>query len=383
MTTYRKLASSSIAAIERALLLRLERLSGVAGDSAEPPADELSLDDLSEGGDDQDNLATSALATSAQEFFAFERELIERLLARAAVIRRSDEKLRMFLDHVIEPLIAPRKKLLIFTEYRATQAYLNDALVQHFPDSGGITMINGSMSLDEKLAAIETFNDQAQFLISTEAGGEGINLHHSCHIMVNYDLPWNPARLAQRIGRLYRYGQKETVVVFNLHARDTFDNYAIDLMLQRVMQIVRDMAPVGSEYNDRLYAEILGEVLENVDLASVLRSATAMEIERTREQIEEALARARRARELEARYSGPRCGLRGRCAARDPGIYHATRSPLHPQYAPVHRRVSCCGSPRQQDIGDLPSRGSPRQISRVCAKNGGQYYNRSSTIPTV
>jgi superfamily II DNA or RNA helicase len=298
MTTYRKLASSSVAAIERALQLRLERLSGAAAVSAQRPNDDLSLDDLSQGGDDQDDLATSASATSVHEFFAFEKDLIEQLLAGAAVMRRSDEKLMMFLVDVIEPLIAESKKLLIFTEYRATQAYLHEALAEHFPEAGEITLINGSMNLDEKLAAIEAFNDRSQFLISTEAGGEGINLHRSCHVMVNYDLPWNPARLVQRIGRLYRYGQQETVVVFNLHARDSFDNYAIDLMLQRVMQIVRDMAPVGSEYNERLYAEILGEVLDSVDLASVLQSATAMEIERTREQIEEAIARAERAREL-------------------------------------------------------------------------------------
>jgi len=179
--------------------------------------------------------------TSAEEFFAFEKDLIEQLLTRAAVIRRNDEKLRMFLDDVIEPLIAQRKKLLIFTEYRATQTYLEKALVERFPESGGIALINGSMNLDEKLLNIEAFNNRAQFLISTEAGGEGINLHHSCHVMANYDLPWNPARLVQRIGRVYRYGQRATVVVFNLHARDSFDNYAIDLMLQRVMQIVRDI----------------------------------------------------------------------------------------------------------------------------------------------
>lgn len=296
MTTYRKLASSSVAAIERALRLRLERLSGAAAGLVQRPND-LNLDDLSQGGDDQDDLAASA--TSTQEFFEFEKDLIEQLLSVASVIRRSDEKLIMFLVDVIEPLIAENKKLLIFTEYRATQTYLQEALAEHFPEAGEIGLINGSMSLDEKMAAIEAFNDRSQFLISTEAGGEGINLHRSCHVMVNYDLPWNPARLVQRIGRLYRYGQQETVVVFNLHARDSFDNYAIDLMLQRVMQIVRDMAPVGSEYNERLYAEILGEILDTVDLASVLQSATAMEIERTREQIDEAIARAERARELE------------------------------------------------------------------------------------
>lgn len=298
MTTYRKLASSSVAAIEKALQLRLERLSG-ASELGETTKEDISLDDLSQGGDDQDELTSFSVPISAQEFFAFEKDLIQQLLTHSAVIRRNDEKLMMFLVDVIEPLIAQNKKLLIFTEYRATQAYLREALEEHFSEAGEITLINGSMSLDEKLAAIDAFNNRSQFLISTEAGGEGINLHHSCHVMVNYDLPWNPARLVQRIGRLYRYGQQETVIVFNLHARDSFDNYAIDLMMERVMQIVRDMAPIGTEFNERLYAEILGEVLDNVDLASILQSSTAMEMERTREQIEEAIARAEQARKLE------------------------------------------------------------------------------------
>ena len=116
---------------------------------------------------------------------------------------------------------------------------------------------------------------------------------------MNYDLPWNPARLVQRIGRLYRYGQNEPVIVFNLHAHDNFDNAAIDLMLQRVTQIAQDMAPVGTEYNDRLYAEILGDVLDNLDMASILRATTTMEIHRTTDQIDEALASARRAKELQ------------------------------------------------------------------------------------
>ncbi|MGC2461070.1 MAG: DEAD/DEAH box helicase [Steroidobacteraceae bacterium] len=299
MTTYRKLASSSIAAIDRALRLRLERLSGAAASAVELPTEELTLEDISEGGDNQDDLVVSISATPAHEFFAYEKDLIERALQSASVVRRHDEKLRMFLDDVIEPAFKEGKKLLIFTEYRATQAYLRDALSARFHDNAEIVMINGSMTLDQKLEAIDDFNNRAQFLISTEAGGEGINLHTSCHMMVNYDLPWNPARLIQRIGRLYRYGQRETVIVFNLHARDSFDNNAIDLMLQRVMQIVLDMAPVGTEFNDRLYAEILGEVLDNVDLASVLQAATSLEIERTREQIEEAIERAKRARELE------------------------------------------------------------------------------------
>ena len=300
MTTYRKLASSSIAAIERALQLRLERLSGklnlgTDGDVLE----QLTLDGLTEGGDDQDNLESSVSMTTATEFFFHEREMIENLLNAAKIVRQDDEKLRLFLDEVVRPLVADGKKLLVFTEYRGTQTYIKEAIEGCFGNASNVVLINGSMTLDEKLTAIEAFNTSAQFMISTEAGGEGINLHETCHVIVNYDLPWNPARLVQRIGRLYRYGQDEPVIVFNLHARDSFDNTAIDLMLQRVTQIAQDMAPVGTEYNDRLYAEILGDVLENLDMASILRATTNLEIHRTTEQIDEALAKARRAKELQ------------------------------------------------------------------------------------
>ena len=298
MTTYRKLASSSIAAIERGLSLRLERLSqsGNGQDENDSPED-LTLDDLAEGGDHHDDLASKP--TKATEFFDHEKEMLEELLANTKIVRKNDEKLRIFIEQVVAPLVEEGKNLLVFTEYRATQSYLKETLEKRFPHIGEVLLINGSMNLDEKLEAIEAFSQSARFMVSTEAGGEGINLHESCHVIVNYDLPWNPARLVQRIGRLYRYGQTETVVVFNLHARDSFDNKAIDLMIERVSEIARGMAPVGAEYNERLHAEILGEVLDNLDFASILQSATEMRIEYTSEQIDEALDRAKQAKHLQ------------------------------------------------------------------------------------
>jgi superfamily II DNA or RNA helicase len=299
MTTYRKLASSSIAAIQNALEGRLSRLEGESAVIL-APSQEMTLEDLAEGGDEQDNLSQDVSATGAEEFFAFEHDLLTSLLAKAAVVRAQDEKLRIFLEQAADRLMAEGKKLLVFTEYRATQSYLKEALERRFPHAGEVLQINGSMKLEDKLIAIAAFNEGPNcFMISTEAGGEGLNLHRACHVMINYDLPWNPARLVQRIGRLYRYGQKEAVVVVNLHARDSFDNAAIDLMLQRVAQIAQDMAPVGTEYNDRLHADILGNLLENLDLATILQAATAMEMPRTREQIEDALSEARRAKVLQ------------------------------------------------------------------------------------
>ena len=301
MTTYRKLASSSIAAIERALLLRRERLRGEAVELIDDNlGSEVTLEDLVDGGDDQDVLADTVPGDNVGEFFAYEQDMIDNLLEHAKAVRANDDKLDIFLGEVVSSLVSEDKKLLIFTEYRATQTYLKDAIENALPAEKEVLLINGSMKLDEKLETIHQFNaGDNRFLISTEAGGEGLNLHRSCHIMVNYDLPWNPARLVQRIGRLYRYGQTETVVVINLHARDSFDNTAIDLMLTRVDQIVRDMAPVGEEFNDRLYAEILGDVLDRLDFSSVLHSATSMVLDRTKEEIEKALGRAHSAKRLQ------------------------------------------------------------------------------------
>ena len=292
MVTYRKLASSSVAAIERALRARLERLT--ASPTGAPIVD-LDLADLMEGGDDQDDIG-EGIATP--RFFADEEEMLRDLIAAAEQARRADEKLRLFLDDVVAPLLLQNKRLLVFTEYRATQTYLKEALAGRFKDQE-IALINGSMTLAAKLESIRAFRDSATFMISTEAGGEGINLQDPCHVMVNYDLPWNPARLVQRIGRLYRYGQKEKVIVVNLHAADTFDNQAVTLMLDRVTTVAREMAPVGAEFDDRLYSEILGELLENLDMAAILQRSNGGPDARTREDIDAAVARAREAKKMQ------------------------------------------------------------------------------------
>jgi hypothetical protein len=193
-----------------------------------------------------------------------------------------------------------RKNIVIFTEYRATQAYLWSALKTCFAQLPDPWLIHGGMSLEEKLRNIRGFNERGRVLISTEAGGEGINLHRQCHMLVNYDLPWNPSRLVQRIGRLYRYGQTETVIAINLHARDTFDNAALDLMYRRVEQMVQDMAPVSDDYHARLHAEILGEILEQLDVAAILEMARDHGLTRTEQEIQRALERAREAQSLQA-----------------------------------------------------------------------------------
>ena len=199
MTTYHKLASSSVAAIEKALERRRARLTGeLASTSSGLTRDRFEEleDSFADGDDGEDNLAdlaegVSALGAGVDPFFSNELQMLDELCASAKVVRADDWKLAEFLRSIVDPVHREGLKLLVFTEYRATQSYLVDALEQRYPDSG-VRSINGSMSLHEKRRHIDAFNDGAQFMVSTEAGGEGINLHYRCYMLVNYDLPWNP-----------------------------------------------------------------------------------------------------------------------------------------------------------------------------------------------
>ena len=306
MTTYRKLASSSVAAIERALQRRRARLTGeLDGHSNRIPATEFAeLEDAFEEGEDgEDDLAAlsddvSVLGNGANPFFEDELRMLDDLCLAASDVKRDDRKLAEFLTGIVDPVQESGRKLLIFTEYRATQEYLVDALRQRYADSG-VCQIHGGMDLGEKRRNIDSFNDSAQFMVSTEAGGEGINLHYNCHMLVNYDLPWNPRRLVQRAGRLYRYGQRERVVVFNLMARDGFDNRALGLLLRRVSTIAHDMSDVSEEFHDGLETEIVGDLLERVDVAQILASNRNMDIDRSEAEIDEAINRAKQSRSLQ------------------------------------------------------------------------------------
>ncbi len=307
MTTYRKLASSSIAAIERALERRRARLAGELsiGASRMQQNQFEELDDAFQEGDDGvDDLANlsddvSAFAMGANPFFANEMQMLDDLCTAAGVVKADDRKLAEFLTSIVDPVRVNRMKLLIFTEYRATQDYLVEALERRFPGCG-VCSINGGMNLAEKQRNIDAFNDSVQFMVSTEAGGEGINLHYHCHMLVNYDLPWNPRRLVQRAGRLYRYGQSERVVVFNLMARDGFDNKALGMLLDRVATIANDMSEVSSVFHEGLETEILGELLDRVDVAEILASNREMEAdERSEAEIEQAIRRAEQSRSIQ------------------------------------------------------------------------------------
>ncbi|WP_077326940.1 DEAD/DEAH box helicase [Virgibacillus siamensis] len=140
------------------------------------------------------------------------------------------------------------EKFIIFTEYRATQLYLQWYLKQH-----DITSVpfRGGFKKSKKDWMKQLFENHAQVLIATEAGGEGINLQF-CNNLINYDLPWNPMRLEQRIGRIHRYGQENNVHIFNFAIRDTVEEHIMTLLYEKINlfeKIIGNLDSILAELN--------------------------------------------------------------------------------------------------------------------------------------
>jgi SNF2 family DNA or RNA helicase len=121
-------------------------------------------------------------------------------------------------------------KVIVFTEYRASQEYLLSYLKEH-----NITAVayRGGMNRGKKDWMMDLFRNRMQVMVATEAGGEGINLQF-CHNIINFDLPWNPMRVEQRIGRVHRLGQKENVKIFNLSTKGTIEEHILNLLHEKI-----------------------------------------------------------------------------------------------------------------------------------------------------
>ncbi len=294
MTVYRKLAASSIRTLQLALTRRLARLTSEAASSR-------FLEDLGdERFEGEYEEASVGIEEAREEFFFGETEKLKTLIEECRVACEEDDKMRAFLDRVIAPITHDNssERVLVFTEYRGTQEYIVEQLSARY-GADKVDVINGSMNVEERRAAIMRFEETGQFLVSTEAGGEGLNLHRQCHLLVNYDLPWNPMRLAQRIGRLYRYGQKHHVVAINLQGVASADDQVVSNMYARLQQVAADMAGIDQTSSENLVSDIVGELASLLDVEAILEQATTTGVRRTEESIEEAMRRARETAELQ------------------------------------------------------------------------------------
>ena len=158
-----------------------------------------------------------------------------------------------------------RKQLLIFTEHKDTLDYLVEKLGADFD----VAVIHGGMKLAERIDQERFFREQAQIMVATEAAGEGINLQF-CHLMVNYDIPWNPNRLEQRMGRIHRIGQTREVHIFNLVAGNTREGYVLKALLDKIENIEGTLGDEVFDVIGGIFAEYnLRELLESVLVGEV------------------------------------------------------------------------------------------------------------------
>jgi len=277
-----RLVSSSTGAILAALERRLIAVT------AEGQQLRLFSDRIAEWGDLTGEEQQAALADAQGAAWESERAEVELLvdLARKAASAGIDTKARYLLD-LLGTLARqegdPNLKAVIFTEFVPTQEMLLEVL-----GGAGIptVAVNGSMSINERRQAQEAFRDSGRALVSTDAGGEGVNLQFA-HVVINYDLPWSPTRIEQRIGRVDRIGQPHDVAAYNLVLESSVDARVLAVLEDKLRVILDDLgvdksndvlASVGAHI-DQLYRTAI------LDPTAVDAAATSLD-RRAREDVQ-------------------------------------------------------------------------------------------------
>jgi len=279
MSLYQRRLASSTYAMRHSLQNRVKRLTDGLKRAQDlcrlappdlPSSDELEEMEESERERLEEMLEAITLAGNAEQIRDEIQEL-NRLASQSQAVEDAGAEAKLsrlknllqkegFFDH-------PEKRLLIFTEFKDTLDYLMNRLRAWGFEVG---CIHGSMksgSRDEpntRLYAEQQFKEgKIQVLVATEAAGEGINLQY-CNILFNYDIPWNPNRLEQRMGRIHRYGQKKNCLIFNFVATNTIEGRVLQRLLEKLQEI-RDALDDDAVFN------VVGEVLPAAHIERVLR----------------------------------------------------------------------------------------------------------------
>jgi SNF2 family DNA or RNA helicase len=324
LTIFQKLNASSTAAIKAALETRLQRLKGELVNLPQEAEDQEStlFDERYEG-----EFEENEIFKDDREIIKGEINILEKLIGMKVKRDYKLEGVLRLIDHIAQE--SPRKekeKILIFTEYRETQRYLVSQLEKKH-GKGAVVVIHGGMKLErreEDEQDIETIwapfakdgatvapttkrtsqrlfrdHDQVRFLVSTEAGGEGINLQF-CHICINYDLPWNPMRVEQRVGRVYRFGQEKVVQVYNFLNQGTIEDLVQSYFENRLDRAAAAISKVTGEDPEDIKGTLNGQLESEIDPAKIYQRAMVEGDlnKQTQKEIAEAVERAKWAYEI-------------------------------------------------------------------------------------
>lgn len=222
----------------------------------------------------EDDIISGVVARSVVDLEA-EAVKLESLIRLAdQVLEKGDESKFAKLREIIQDPEYKDEKLIIFTEHRDTLTYLVNRL-ESLGFTGQVAKLHGGMSYLERQEQVDFFRKPAEqggatYLVATDAAGEGINLQF-CWLMVNYDVPWNPARLEQRMGRIHRYGQQhDPVIILNIVAGKTREGRVIKTLLDKLERIRKELS------SDKVF-DVVGRVLEGVSIKSYIERALTEE----------------------------------------------------------------------------------------------------------
>ncbi|MDE0077705.1 MAG: helicase-related protein [Caldilineaceae bacterium] len=259
---------------EEALGLEQKRLDGLEDVFETQTSDEAAAGE--DGEEEQEGFEEEALGATVAVSLAeleVERLKVEELLGKARSLYEAGEESKF--EKLLSVLRSPKfvdEKLILFTEHRDTAEFLIRRL-EGLGFTGRVAQIHGGMPYQERERQVEFFRRAAadsggSYLVATDAAGEGINLQF-CWLMVNYDIPWNPARLEQRMGRIHRYGQeRDPVVIVNLVAGATREGRVMKTLLEKLETIRRQLG------SDKVF-DVIGRLFEGVSFGDYLAQAVA------------------------------------------------------------------------------------------------------------
>jgi len=248
-----RLVTSSTVAITDSLEKRIKNLRAEKNELLQ-----ISLEDLMEY--ERNEEIEAILEVKSMDINAEIDQLTEILsVAKQARFQFTDAKTEKLLEVIEEVRLNDKNtKTIVFTEFVSTQSQLKEYLEKH---NFKISTINGSMNIEERNIALKKFKLFSDILISTDAGGEGLNLQFA-NTVINYDLPWNPMKIEQRIGRVDRIGQVNDVNVFNFILNDTVENRVRTVLEEKLVTILRETG-----YNK--ISDVLDTEMAEVDFTSV------------------------------------------------------------------------------------------------------------------
>jgi len=271
LTILQKRLASSVYAARRSLERRRNRLSELLekGEFIQEKKyfseEELEEAEEKERWDLEEELLQKLTSAETIEELRDEIGKLDKLIALARKAEKSETETKLAeLKKLIESegLSKSDRKLLVFTESRDTLEYLEGKI-----KSWGFSVItiHGGMNFDKRIAAEAEFREKAQIMAATEAAGEGINLQF-CNLCINYDIPWNPNRLEQRMGRVHRYGQQHEVYIYNLVAKDTHEGKVLKALFSKLERMREHLG------SDRVF-DVIGDIVPGGNLKDLILQA--------------------------------------------------------------------------------------------------------------